>query len=103
MLEESSQQALINFPDAREPAAAIELMPASRHMAHDPVNYHVPGARIERADRLELSPSREIRQVADPADVDHGPRTGRMAKEQVMEVGCQWRAFPACRHVPASK
>src|SRR2546427_6630690 len=61
MLEKSSQQALINFPGAREPAAAIELMPAARHVAHDPVNHHVPGAGIERADRLERPPGREIR------------------------------------------
>src|SRR2546422_2676312 len=70
MLEESSQQALINFPGARKPAAAIELMPATCHVAHGPVNHHVPGAGIERADRLERPPGREIRQVADPADVD---------------------------------
>src|SRR5207245_11718182 len=103
MVEESSQQALINFPGAREPAVAIELLPTARHVAHNPVNYHVPGSRIERAHRAERAAGRQIRQVADPADVDDSPRTGRMAKEQEMEVGGQRCAFPAGSHRPASK
>src|SRR3989442_6715823 len=101
MLEESSQEALINFPGAREPAVAIELLPTARHIAHDPVNHHVPRTRIERADRLERACGRQIRQVADPADVDDGPRTRGMAKEQEMQVWPQRRPFPTGLHLPA--
>src|SRR5436309_6823856 len=103
MLEESSQQALIYFAGACEPTAAIELLPAPCHEADDAVDHHVPGSRIERADRLERAACREIRQVADPADVDHSPRTRGMAKEQEMEVGGQRRPFPAGCHVTASQ
>src|SRR5439155_9115555 len=103
MLEESWQQAFIYFASACDPTAAIELLPAPRHEADDAVDHHVPGSRIERADRLERAACREIRQVANPADVDDGSRTRGMAKEQEMEIGGKRRAFPTGRHVPASK
>src|SRR5437867_3978429 len=103
MLEESSQQAFIYFAGACDPTAAIELLPAPCHEADDAVDHHVPGARIERADGLERAACREIRQVADPADVDDGSRTRGMAKEQEMEVRGQRRPFPTGRHVTASK
>ena len=103
MRKQFAQQSRVRFPFQGQLTVTVHRDTSIGRSVDEAIQHHIGRAGIERENAAPFPSTRNIGDVADPAQIDDQSRAPWMSQEQGMNCRRQRRALPSSRHITRTK